>query len=204
MLVIFRWWYFLGIAGLGLAVTGAPELALALRASADPAPTELTQLGVDGRIAEPHVRIGDHAAHYSKGRVVTRSSKWRRSWFYYPVGQEPLHVVARTAVPSGGLPRHDHAEPELVGIAEPLDEYDPVEQAAVLSMLSGADPKQVVVIERDKHPNFLAALTKLLGSILLFAWAALRFFRPRAANSGVSAEQGAAARPDPRNSGNSP
>ena len=33
----------------------------------------------------------------------------------------------------------------------------------MLDMLSGADPKQVVGIERNKHPNLLPALTKLLG-----------------------------------------
>lgn len=179
MLVVFRWWYFLGIAGLGLAINGAPEFALSLRASADPVPTELAQLGTEGRVVEPHVRIGAHEAHYAKGVVLTLGTKWRRSWFYYPVGPEPFHVVARVRVQNGAIARRDVQETELVGIAEPLAEYDAREQAVVLNLVGSADPAKVVVIERDKHPNLLGSTAKLLGSIFFLTWAALRFFRPK-------------------------
>src|SRR5687767_7201750 len=76
MLVIFRWWYFAGLAGVGAMAFGGIETSLALKSGAEPTPVTIEQLSTGSAPAEPWVRLGAHVALHdqvfaleAKGRV---------------------------------------------------------------------------------------------------------------------------------------
>lgn len=75
MLILFRWWYFLGVGGLFATGFGAVELRHALANSGEPVAIELAELEVGVAPAQPFVRIGAHLALYPHLAFETRQRR---------------------------------------------------------------------------------------------------------------------------------
>ncbi len=64
MLIIFRWWYFLGIAGVSLTAFGVIETGHALDNEPEPAQVSLAGLESGAAPAQTFVRLGTNVAMY--------------------------------------------------------------------------------------------------------------------------------------------
>ena len=81
MIVVFRWWFFAGAAGLFLLAKGGVESELSLRCSAEPSPMELGDLENGAALPQGFVRIGKHHALFHATVARERSGRIQRVLF---------------------------------------------------------------------------------------------------------------------------
>ena len=64
-IIVWRWWYFLGIAGIVLTVWGGAETRHATASGSEPADVAVADLQRGAAGPQPWVRLGEHLAPYS-------------------------------------------------------------------------------------------------------------------------------------------
>jgi hypothetical protein len=186
VLIIWRRWYFVGLLGVGLAVHGTPELALAIHTNGEPVALDLGRLDVATVLERPYVRVGEHVALHSAGVAFRAGVKLRKVRCVYPICAPTPAGPDRPEKPSfrvfalanGKLdPAPRVQAPGFVGIARPLADLGDRERSIVAGI--ARDAEGVVVIERDRHPRLLVSLVEVLASALLLAWAVSMFLGGR-------------------------
>src|SRR5262245_57901110 len=167
---------------MGLAMHGAPELALALHVNSEPVAVELDELAARPEIDQPLVRIGEHIALHQAGTTFHTGFRFRRERCAYPIVAaahgtlDPAQRPRVFVLANGRLDRTPRESvPELVGIARPLAALGDPERRIVGQLARGEDG--VVVIERDRRPHLLASLLEVLASAVFLAWAVSLFTR---------------------------
>jgi hypothetical protein len=83
MFIVFRAWYFAGIAGVALTVYGANETRLRLNASALPDVVSVADLEQGRRPQQPFVKLDRHFAVYEATVYETRRERIKRA--VYPL-----------------------------------------------------------------------------------------------------------------------
>lgn len=109
MFIIFRWWYFAGIAGIGLTVYGGFESRLAMRSGAEPIAVTIDDLEACKALAQPYVRLGEHVALEPLG--ISHRAKRGASTVVYPL-VAPENPIVRA------LADRPQTKSELPGFAD--------------------------------------------------------------------------------------
>ena len=183
MLIVWRRWYFAGVLGAGLAIHGAPELALALHTNSEPVTVALDELVARPEIENPYVRIGEHVAMHGSGTTFRTGYRVRKERCAYPIvaagrapdAAQPFHVFV---LANGRLDRSPRVTAAgLSGIARPLTALGNPERRIIGALARGEDG--VVVIERDRRPHLLVSLLEVLASAVFLAWAVSLFMSAR-------------------------
>lgn len=207
MLIVFRWWYFVGIAGLVLAVKGGIELNLASKVADEPQVVQLADLENGVAPDQPFVKIETHYAAFD--RAVYFERKGRITELVYPIvsEQHPWSLQCGelidkygdpAKVPVGEVPRLEPLvlvttsrfkrtsevpeagdQPAAMGILERYGELSS-DTRELVDMLSPLRRDRVFVIELGRTPmSGLVALVMLLGGLSLIGWAISLFFGKR-------------------------
>jgi hypothetical protein len=184
MIIIFRWWFFVGIAGLGAGVYGGRELELARHASPEPVPMELAALEAGEMPAQPHIRIGAHVAQFDACLSVSRGS--RLEAIYYPIttpgagpGRRTVVVKSKQFERLDQVPGTQRTVPGLSGILTTAAEVTTKDRDAVLRMVGARDARAVPVLEahRRPKPELECWIWSIAGGLLLLL--AVHLFRVR-------------------------
>lgn len=85
MIIVWRWWYFLGIAGIVLVTWGAVETGHATASGAEPADVAVAALQRGDGGTQPFVRIGEHVALYGHAVGWGDEDNDRLDWSIYPI-----------------------------------------------------------------------------------------------------------------------
>jgi len=201
MFVIFRWWYFTGMAGIGLTVYGAIETNLALRTNSEPIAVTMADLESDKPLAQPYVRLGEHVALELLG-TSTNSKKVADRKTLYPIvgvdhpivealekkaksksdlpGFSDCHVFALRNGPAATPKVRRSAAAE--GVVFGFDELSEIEQRLVSIVVPSVDRAAVRVIELDRRPVPLVRCLGALVAGLAFTALAIRLYRRRSSS----------------------
>ena len=208
MLIVFRWWYFVGIAGLVLAALGVRETSLAMKAAKEPEDIRLVALENGERPSQPFVRIDAHyavygACSYESKRdrikstvypIVSAEHPWSKGWDALnakyenpddiPRGEmpplEPLQVLVKTSQFDRLEDIPDGGEDcgPISGVLFTYDELDSDEQELVRMVSDKANG--AVLLDLGRKPTSLAASAGMLAIGLILCGLAVRlFFRRR-------------------------
>ena len=205
MILVLRWWYFAGIAGIAATAFGCIETKLAFDSGAEPTPVTIEQLSTGVVPTQPWVRLGPHVALLdhavwleSRGRVrsafhpvVAESHPYIEAWRVLakryarvedvPVGQLPLLDSIRVLVQTKTKPANaSRATVEGVeGMLFSGSTLSPDERDLVEDRLSVRDVQRLLVLEAGRRPWPVAVAigTTVLG-LLTIVWAIRRFRRP--------------------------
>lgn len=202
MLIIFRWWYFLGLGGLGLVAVGVVETNLALESGSEPLSVSLDDLQSGQPVVKPYVRLGEHVALYPYAAYVEKGASKRVDTVLVPI-VDPGHVIlhelqeaARSKDPQPPELRRVHvflqtkgdaalqAEPRKVAQLEGIvRRYDKV-SSDVRNLVRTIDPQidttKVRVIEAGRRPKALAVtIGMVVAGVALLVLAVRKFRGPR-------------------------
>lgn len=207
MLVIFRWWYFLGIAGIGLTTVGAIETKLAARAGSSPIAVSLDALERGEAPDQPYAALGEHVALFN--HTVQYGRKGGIDWSCYPViGKDHAYLKDwRTCleryetpadIPARDVPRlkdvvvfvksaewkHQSVIPSdirtidrLEGILFRFDQLSGPEKDAVRAVAPLRDEARTFVLEAHRHPWPLWKGVAIGGLGVALILQAIRLFR---------------------------
>lgn len=201
MFIIFRWWYFAGIAGIGLTIYGGVETKLALQSSSEPIAVTIDDLDSGTPLAQPFVRLGAHVALEPLG-VARRAKRSKTSKVVYPlVGVE--HPIVRA------LADRPRTKSELPGFADchvfalrqgtvlstaartgeglegtvfDFEELSTEERNLVTLAVPSVDRAAVRVLEVGRRPKPLALVIGSLLAGITLVGLAIRLFRGVRAN----------------------
>ncbi len=212
MLIVFRWWYFAGMAGVALFAHGAIESTLALKAGSEPIAVSVEDLASGKPLEQRWVTLGRHVALEPLG-ISWRAKRDRGSKVVYPLaepgdpivgallqgkwklkselpGLDTCHVFALRGGTTLAKTTHDVAA--IDGVVFDFDELSPNEQNLVTLAIPNVDRTKVRVLELGRRPEPLAiaVATLLAGNVLLYV--AIRLFRARRAAKRSAAEPGVA------------
>lgn len=208
MFIIFRGWYFAGVAGLGLAVYGSIETQLAFATASQPEAISVAELESGKRPKQSFVRIDKHHAVYEN--IVCQKKRNRIRDAVYPILslQHPwcvawgklLEKYGDTAsVPPSEIPglsgpavlvltdrfddRSDvpsgRVDEGSVGILFEYDELDSKGRELV-DIGTRFNHKQTVILELGRRPKplWVGLLLAAVG-LLLSGWASFLFFKKK-------------------------
>lgn len=194
-MIIFRWWYFTGIAGLALCVFGSIETNLALQSGTAPIVVTIDDLEGGQQLAQPFVRLGEHVALEQLG-VTHRRRRGQAKVLYPLVGVNHPIVRALQSPPSSkaGLPGFEdlhvfalrdgdslaRGAPRLASVEGTVFAFDALsstEQNLVTLAVPNVDRERVRVLEVGRRPRpLIVAIGCLIAGVLLLL-AAIRLFR---------------------------
>lgn len=194
-MIIFRWWYFTGIAGVGLCVFGSIETNLALQSGTTPIVVTIADLEGGQPLAQPFVRLGEHVALERLG--VSHRRRRGQSKVLYPLVAVDHPIVRALREPPASksdLPgfadchvfalRDDDrlapTTPRVAAVEGTVFAFDGLssdEQRLVTLAVPSVDRERVRVLEvgRRPRPLFVAIGCLIAGVLLLLA--AIRLFR---------------------------
>ncbi|MCA8947922.1 MAG: hypothetical protein KDE27_00370 [Planctomycetes bacterium] len=118
MIIIWRWWYFLGLGGAGLMIWSNVEMRHSLASGTSPVEVTIEALQRGDPVAQPYVRVGEHEALFGLGLEGGRKRKV--DWVVYPVVDRNHRYVTAwrelerrypdpRRAPRGALPQLDGA-----------------------------------------------------------------------------------------------
>lgn len=85
MIVVWRWWYWLGLGGIALIGWSTVEAKHATASGTQPIEVSLADLAAGAAIAQPYVRLGEHVALYADSIGWGPRRGNRLDWSIYPV-----------------------------------------------------------------------------------------------------------------------
>jgi len=218
MLIVFRWWYWIGAAGVALFAHGAVESTLALKAGSEPIAVSVEDLASGKPLTQRWVRLDRLVALEPLG-MAWRAKRRGSSKVLFPLaapgdpivsalasssrpssksdlpGFAALHVFALRRGTTLGEATRDIASIE--GVVFEFDELSTEEQNLLVRVKPDVDRDAARVVELDRQPKSLAFSVGVLivGNVMLYV--ALRLFLERRAAD--AAKKGAAA-PQPASS----
>lgn len=217
MIIVWRWWYFLGLAGLFLTVWGSIEVKHSAASGASPVAVSIDHLDRGEDVEQPFVRIGAHVALYGFTTSWVSEGEDRIHWSIYPVVPEGHAFVRALAAASGGDARDDHELPELESVhtfiltdkwrrerdlpgglaavakAEGMlfrwSDLDKDEREVVRSIQPQVDPERVRLLElgRSPKPMWLCLAACAVGAVA--GLIAIRLFFRGRAEGNVAADE---------------
>ena len=206
MLIVFRWWYFLGVTGLVLLGVGIAEIRIATRTATEPEAIRVQELEGGKLPTQPYVRLDAHYAvfestvyEHKRERikdliypVVSEQHPWSLAWQrlqekysspdQIPTGEIPALEPIRVLMLSDrfdkvdDIPDSGRDEPAAEGILFTWDELDSGERDLVEMLVSGPAAEQVVVLDLDRKPRSLAFSIGMLISGVVASFFAVGMF----------------------------
>jgi hypothetical protein len=197
VLIIWRWWYFAGLAGVGCIAYGVVETGVAMRSGQEPMAVAFADLEQGKPLEQPYVRLGEHFA--LDVRVTRSGRKGSKAKTMYPLvrvdhpalqtlvaNPRVLGSAMRAGVRVLGLTngpatwsqpqRFEHVD----GLVSTFEELSSDERELVTRLLPGVDTGKVRVIEIGRRPKPLfIGLGALAVGIGALWWAIRRFRGPR-------------------------
>ena len=207
MLIVFRWWYWAGMAGVALFAHGAIESTLALKAGSEPIAVSVEDLASGKPLAQRWVTVGRHVALEPLG-TSWRGKRGKGSKVLYPLAEPDDPIVGALAPGKGklksDLPGFDTCHVFALrggttlaktacdveaseGVVFEFDELSTNEQSLVTLAIPKVDRTKVRVVELGRRPEPLAFAvgTLVAGNVLLYV--AIRLFRAKRAQKAAKA-----------------
>jgi len=207
MLIIFRWWYFLGIGGIGLTAFGAVETGHELDSEPEPALVSLAALESGAAPPQPYVRLGANLAMYPMLAYQERSGRienvcyplisedhayvqaWRKLAERYgdadvPPGEVPVldgvrvYAFDKQWKQLADLPSDTATNESLEGLLFPVKKLGDKERQLLVTSSGRPVQSDVLVLEVGRKPRSLLTCIQFLAvGVALLVLAVLRFFK---------------------------
>jgi hypothetical protein len=198
MLIIYRWWYFLGLAGVGFTGFGLFEMSDAWANGSEPAPISLASLEAGTKPPQTYVSIGEHVALFpflsSRQKagvveatcypIVSRDHEYLRAWgklgerygtASVPAEEVPELMNARVYVldkrPQQSIANLQKDRRERESIEGIFVAGVGAEDHALLAASGTEGDRRVLVLDAGRRPRPLSTCVQylVLGVVLLGA-----------------------------------
>lgn len=205
MLIVFRWWYWIGATGVALFAHGAIESTLALKAGSAPIAITVEDLAAGKPLSQSWVRLDRCVALEPLGASWRAKRRGKAKVLFPLVAQsDPIASVmasqpgpkAKSELPGFAalhvfalrrgtqLAAASREVGSIEGVVFEFDELSTEEQNLVTRVMPSVDRAAVRVVELDRRPESLAFSlgTLLVGNVMLYV-AIRMFFERRAADA---------------------